>query len=240
MTIDWSLLYKEEPLEKIQADWVRRVWNGFKEFIPPRARLLEIGCGTGKFVVLAAKELDCAGVGIDIDPDSSRYASYLAGKLGVKNRTGFLCGDGFSLPFPDETFDVVMSEGVIEHFTTKQEVELLKEHRRVCKQGGIILVSVPNLLCIPHTFCKLLEGKRFHVYPEKSHSHIGLLYLFHMAKIEILGFSGFNPSGFVFEYRMKYPLFRYLARIGYKLNVIKPRVLRSIVGFQILAIGRPR
>lgn len=239
-SVDWNILYKQDPLEKIKADWVRRVWKGFKEFIPEKSKVLEIGCGTGKFVAFAAKELDCNAVGIDINSNSGKYAAYLAEKIGVSNKTSFFCGDGFCLPFKDESFDVVMSEGVIEHFTRKQEVEMLKEHRRVCKKNGIILASVPNLLCLPHTICKIIEGRNYHVYPEKSHSYIGLYRLFNEADIKLIKFRGFNPSGFVFGYRMKYPCFNILAIVANILNNLHSTLILSIIGIQILGVGKPK
>jgi len=45
-------------------------------------------------------------------------------------------GDGFSLPFKDESFDVVYSEGVIEHFPIDRSTQMIREHARVCRTGG--------------------------------------------------------------------------------------------------------
>jgi len=52
------------------------------------------------------------------------------------------CGDAFSLPFPDETFDLVFHQGLLEHF--RNPGDMLTEHHRVLKPGGHILVDVPQ------------------------------------------------------------------------------------------------
>ena len=60
--------------------------------------------------------------------------------VNIKNAF-FLCGDCFKLPFKDNTFDLVWSQGLIEHF--KNPKEIIKEHLRVCKKNGKVLISVP-------------------------------------------------------------------------------------------------
>ena len=63
-------------------------------------------------------------------------------------------GNAFSLPFPDETFDVVFHQGLLEHFREKEAMNLLRENVRVLKRGGILLVDVPQ---------------RYHVYTVMKH-----------------------------------------------------------------------
>lgn len=48
------------------------------------------------------------------------------------------------LPFPDNYFDGIAAVHVIEHFTCHEAVKVLEECRRVLKQDGIIVVSVPD------------------------------------------------------------------------------------------------
>ncbi len=53
-----------------------------------------------------------------------------------------VCGDAFALPFPDETFDVVFHQGLLEHF--RNAGGLVAENARVLKRGGLVLVDVPQ------------------------------------------------------------------------------------------------
>lgn len=51
-------------------------------------------------------------------------------------------GDVFHLPFADASFDVVMSYGLLEHFTEPALVELLAETNRVLRPGGLHIVDI--------------------------------------------------------------------------------------------------
>ncbi len=52
------------------------------------------------------------------------------------------CGDAFSLPFAGGTFDLVFHQGLLEHF--RNPGDMLAEHHRVLREGGHILVDVPQ------------------------------------------------------------------------------------------------
>lgn len=54
--------------------------------------------------------------------------------------------DATQLPFRENTFDLVFSQGLMEHPEDREQ--LLKEQIRVAKSGGYILVDIPNLYSI--------------------------------------------------------------------------------------------
>lgn len=51
-------------------------------------------------------------------------------------------GDGLNCPFPDAFFDVVLHQGLLEHFPSP--TDLLRENHRVLKPGGLLVVDVPQ------------------------------------------------------------------------------------------------
>jgi hypothetical protein len=51
-------------------------------------------------------------------------------------------GDAFDIPYGDNTFDMVMSSGLLEHFTDMEIKELLKEQSRVSKK--YVMAMIPN------------------------------------------------------------------------------------------------
>lgn len=51
----------------------------------------------------------------------------------------------FPLPFEDDTFDLVYSSHVLEHFTREQTQPVINEWVRVLKPGGILRLSVPSI-----------------------------------------------------------------------------------------------
>lgn len=105
--------------------------------------VLEAGCGEGRFVLSFAPRVDLS-VGIDF----SREALQKAVKKSVictesQGKILFCLARIESLPFRDNSFDLVLSLGVIEHF--EDPLPLLREMRRVLKPGGLLYLSVPNL-----------------------------------------------------------------------------------------------
>lgn len=50
-----------------------------------------------------------------------------------------------AFPFPDETFDFIFSEHMIEHITLKEGYLMLQECKRVLKPGGVLRISTPDL-----------------------------------------------------------------------------------------------
>ncbi|MGC8786792.1 MAG: class I SAM-dependent methyltransferase [Anaerolineae bacterium] len=167
-TIDWHFLYKVDPAERWTAHFTLMVWKAFRQYIVPGSRVLEIGCGPASLVSRSVLELGCQGVASDIDAIALDYAVQLA-KFASVNIT-CIRADGFGLPFRDSSFDTVLSSGVIEHFNAQETERMVSEHARVCKQGGRVIIAVPNLLNLPLTYHKLRTGTKFHAYPEKSYT----------------------------------------------------------------------
>lgn len=102
-------------------------------------KILEVGSGSGRDSVYMAKlGADCYLV--DYVEDPLKIAKKIAEKENVKITT--IKSDARSLPFKNGYFDLVYSQGLIEHFT-EPEV-LIKEQIKVLKRGGYLLVDVPQ------------------------------------------------------------------------------------------------
>ncbi len=108
------------------------------KYIPENSKVLDYGCGWGVFSRMVA-EKKCTVVGIDRDESSIKIA---------KEVTGEKPGLSFAVKeiseFPDESFDVVVSNQVIEH--VHNPGNYLKECNRVLRKGGIFLIATPNIL----------------------------------------------------------------------------------------------
>lgn len=65
-----------------------------------------------------------------------------------------------SYPFPDNTFDAVISLATIEHLVHIEH--FLKEIRRILKPDGFLYVSAPNYSGLPYLLPFILTGKTFH------------------------------------------------------------------------------
>jgi SAM-dependent methyltransferase len=111
----------------------------------PGERILEAGCGSGRTSMLLADmgyrltALDRSEVLLHrISPSTS----FLPGLQ-------FVQADMENLPFPDKTFKMVFSCGVLEHFDPPQIVDFLNEQKRV---STFVLVDVPNFRCVKRSF----------------------------------------------------------------------------------------
>jgi arsenite methyltransferase len=103
-------------------------------------RVLDLGCGAGTDSLVAAQMVGSSGsvVGIDMTPAMLAKARRAAAELGVTN-ADFVEGEVESLPFQDDSFDVVISNGVIDLVPDKDAV--YSEIYRVLAPGGRIQIA---------------------------------------------------------------------------------------------------
>jgi SAM-dependent methyltransferase len=97
-------------------------------------RVLDVACGPG-LVMRAFAEHAAHVVGIDMVPAMiERARALLKGTPNVE----LLVGDVVSLPFPNASFEVVVSRFAFHHF--HEPVRVMREMRRVCRTGGRVVV----------------------------------------------------------------------------------------------------
>jgi SAM-dependent methyltransferase len=105
------------------------------------AFVLDAGCGTGE------KSLYMAGlgarqvIGVDLSATSVRNAQENAIRYGARNLT-FQNGSVLNLPFDDDSFDIVHSQGVLHH--TADPYGGFQELVRVLKPGGVVIIYLYN------------------------------------------------------------------------------------------------
>ena len=99
-------------------------------------RILDIGCGIGGPAFVLAEKYGATIVGIDIEPELIARAQRRAKELKIDARCEFVLVDPGPFAFPDESFDVVSSSGVIMQIEDKQQI--FEESLRVLKPGGVL------------------------------------------------------------------------------------------------------
>jgi ubiquinone/menaquinone biosynthesis C-methylase UbiE len=116
-----------------------------EKIIPPRSKVLDIGCGLGQTTALLASS--CEDISI-IGADIQKHHSW--GELKEFGCEFCLC-DASSLPFISRSFDVIVSFGVMEH--TNSDTRFLKEINRCLQNGGKnILFQLPNKYSLSEYF----------------------------------------------------------------------------------------
>ena len=136
-TLDWYL-EAERYRYGTYAPWMHKVM----EFDRHRGhKVLEIGAGMGTDLAQFAKH-GAICTDLDLSKGHLEHARRNFALRGLK--ADFHHGDGEVLPFEDNSFDVVYSNGVIHH--TPNTVQAVQEIRRVLKPGGkaIIMVYAEN------------------------------------------------------------------------------------------------
>ena len=131
----------------------------FRQYFPrPPKRILEGGCGVGKYVA-AYRRLGYDIRGVDFSRDTIDRIRAFDNRLPVE------VGDITALPYEDGYFDCYYSGGVIEHFE-EGPARPLAEARRVLKRGGLLLATVP--------YVNLVRRIGFSVWSEQRHRNLRL------------------------------------------------------------------
>ena len=103
-----------------------------------KGRWLDCGCCDGDYTVSLLKHGVDTATGTDIDPDRIRSAKRRWPGVNAE----FLAAAAESLPFPDQHFDGVLLNEVLEHVQDQEHT--LAELRRVLAPGGLLVVFSPN------------------------------------------------------------------------------------------------
>lgn len=132
-------------------------FNLINEYCKPLEgkRVIELGCGSG---LISAK---LAEFGADVTlVDSSEEALKLSEKnfhtIGVKGK--FLCRNVLDLDSDSKftnQFDIVFSEGLVEHFLDDERKRIFEIHSRLVKEDGFVFIAVPNAYNLPR---RVLSG----------------------------------------------------------------------------------
>lgn len=129
----WWFVGRHDLISKLLAD-------------TPNAKILEIGCSSGTNSDILASQ---TYYGIDISKDAIKSGDR------AKN---LIIGTAETLPFPDQSFDIILLLDVIEHLET--EATALLEAHRVLKSNGTALVLVPAFELLWDAHDDLNEHKR--------------------------------------------------------------------------------
>jgi arsenite methyltransferase len=139
-----DLDYPAELLERVperSAESFAGVANPFSlGALAPGEDVLDVGCGAGLDSLVAAQMVGAEGsvTGIDMTPEMLAKARASAGELDLGN-VDFVEGEAERLPFGDASFDIVISNGVIDLIPDKDAV--FSELHRVLRPGGRIQLA---------------------------------------------------------------------------------------------------
>ena len=127
-----------EEIEQVRAGLIKYTRKAFLKL--PRVenpRILDIGCGSGVPTIELAKLSGGEVTGIDIDQSCIEEFNRKIKKENLGNRVKALNLSLSEMKVPDETFDVIWSEGIVGNIGFETS---LKEWFRLIKHGGYVVI----------------------------------------------------------------------------------------------------
>jgi ubiquinone/menaquinone biosynthesis C-methylase UbiE len=133
-----QILKREARLRRFGYDSPSAIQFVLAQALPLRGKVLEIGTGKGRFLVRFARHAGMVTT-VDIAAEEQRCARLNARYAGVEGKIRFVLRDAAHLPWPDSTFDAVVTMNAMHHIAHFRQV--LKEVLRVVKPGGKIVLA---------------------------------------------------------------------------------------------------
>jgi Methylase involved in ubiquinone/menaquinone biosynthesis len=110
----------------------------FIDNLTDNSHIADIGCGTGGQTIVMAQQVPGQITGIDLFPHFIDQFNARAALLALQYRMNGVVGSMDNLPFRDEEFDLIWSEGAIYNIGFKRGIN---EWRRFLKTGGYLAVT---------------------------------------------------------------------------------------------------
>lgn len=118
-------------------------WNNVDSFIRAgitKGKVLEIGPGPGYVGLEWLKRFpDAALTGCEISREMIRLGEKNARDYGFENRAGYVEGNCMEMPFSDNSFDAVFSNGSLHEW--EDPIKVFHEIHRVLKPGGLFCIT---------------------------------------------------------------------------------------------------
>jgi len=209
-----------DPITKIWWNFNRQIiWKNINCNISDGDMLLDVGCGTGQYIVpLAKRKKKCFG----IDPlkSSIKRSQDYANTENVTNVPLFL-GNGEYLPFKDKSFNVVLCLSTLQHVADQKKT--LDEIYRILKNKGLLIIQIPTDRNVGTFFKKLKTPPHFTNGFDAKSIRVVLEDLFEIKKLDGCGF--FPPFSMSI-YRLHYKIFK--STVIPKLIISKSNYIASV------------
>lgn len=147
METDWTKHWENNYGNFIWKIWVRRITRAYKKLLKHvslnNPKILELGSGSGANSLAIAKILKAKDITlVDYNSHALEISKRLFKESNVDFNVTYLNSNILDVHL-NEKFDIIHSEGLIEHFYGEERVAVFKKHASFCKKGGFIIIFVP-------------------------------------------------------------------------------------------------
>jgi ubiquinone/menaquinone biosynthesis C-methylase UbiE len=132
------LVERDARMKRCGYDFAAGVQFVLARALPLTGSVLEIGTGKGRFLLALAPHVKRMTT-VDISAEEQRCARLNARYAGVKTKIKYVLQDAAHLPWPDQTFDTVVTMNAIHHIPHFHQV--LEEMLRVVRPAGKLVLA---------------------------------------------------------------------------------------------------
>ncbi|KLV64371.1 class I SAM-dependent methyltransferase [Citrobacter murliniae] len=114
-------------------------WLFNQSQLTPDCQVLEVACNMATTAIELVQRFGCTVYAIDMDKDALARARSNVVVHGLENHIHVMAANASTLPFADNSFDVVINEAMLTMYADKAKAKLIAEYHRVLKPGGRLL-----------------------------------------------------------------------------------------------------
>lgn len=221
-----------------------RVWMTLPPRLPPLARLLDAGCGTGGMLSYLKKEMPLLDVvGLDVSDRAAQHCR-------ERGLPAVISGSVNELPFADEEFDAVLSLDVLYHEAVDEGLAL-HEMRRVLRPGGVLVLNLPAFEVLRgshdvavggarrYRMCHVQRLLKVHSFDTVINQYWNAwLFLPLLVRRQLSRRHAGTASAAVSDLRMPTPAWNRLLVVAGRIDALLCRTLRVPFGSSIFVVAR--
>lgn len=234
----WNRLYDKQSTPSLPSRFSvgsKNLKNLFHSYITPGMRVLEIGCAPGKQLGYIGLKLGASVSGIDYSEKGIDLSRRLFNKLNLK--CDLRCENIFETTFTHNSFDVVYSLGVAEHFENPSNI--IKRHIELVRPGGLALISIPHYGGIYGRLQKYFDSENLGIHNLEIMNSVALKKFVPVElsrEIEVFPFGRISPWLVNIERKWPAPLSLFLSMLVNVIGLLQPMDIRSLCPLIVLKI----
>jgi 2-polyprenyl-3-methyl-5-hydroxy-6-metoxy-1,4-benzoquinol methylase len=202
----WDKHFQQELLrmKKDKKVYSRYYWEHYHSSLAKAIRehsknckglkILELGCGSGKASLTTG--IEATYYLVDVSRNALKTAEYLSKILKIKRVKTFR-REVFDTNFEFDYFDIVVSIGLIEHYSSEDILRIFSEIKKVIKKEGVIFIGIPNYKSLPYKKANLLKAldQKFKItkiipgyrnHSEKPYTEMEMKELINKSKLKVV------------------------------------------------------